>query len=164
MSRPDQRLFEADIASASFRIGADKGLWGLSERDAIPETAGWPRVYLWMKAAPRVSAPERYHVALNAENYRAWPPTGTFWDPTKKETLAFDMRPKGKPGSRVEKVFRTDWEGGIAFYHPYDGRAARTHQNWETELPRLRWTEDLTIVDWLVEFQTLLMSSDYVGL
>ena len=104
------------------------------------------------------------YVALNAENYRASPPTGTFWDPVIKSILSPDKRPKGRAGSRFAKVFRTDWEDGKAFYHPYDGHAARTHPNWVTKLPHLLWTEEHTIVDYLVEFQSLLISSDYVGL
>jgi hypothetical protein len=157
-------LFEADVSSAAFRNGVEKGLWCLAEPEVMPDGALWPMVYLWMKAAPRNGAPDRYYVALNAESYRASPPTGTFWDTANKTILAFAKRPKGRADSRVARVFRTDWEGGKAFYHPYDGHAARTHPDWKTNLPQLRWTEDHTIVDWIVEFQTLLMSPDYVGL
>lgn len=164
MSRADQRLFEADIASAAFRIGAEKCLWGLAEAEALPPSVAWPMVYLWMAAASRISAPNRYYVALNAENYRSQPPTGTFWDPIGKLTLANELRPKGRAGSRFAKVFRTDWEDGRAFYHPYDRVAAQSHPNWPAEQPHLVWTADHTIVHYLEEFQSLLMSSDYVGL
>jgi len=53
MSRPDQRLFEADSRSAAFRNGVEKGLWGLAEPEVIPDDAAWPMVHLWMKAAAR---------------------------------------------------------------------------------------------------------------
>ncbi len=163
MSRPDQRLFEADVASAAFRIGVETGRWGLAEAAARPESAAWPQVYLWMAAAPRPDAPSRYYVSLNAENYRTSPPTGTFWDPVKKTTLAFAERPKGKASSRFAKVFRTDWEGGRAFYHPYDRHGLPGHPMWASEQPHLVWSSTHTIVDYLEEFQSLLMSPDYVG-
>ena len=163
MSRPDQRLFEADLLSAAFRSGVEKGLWGLGEAGVMPADAAWPMVYLWMAAATRGGAPGRFYVALNAEGYRGSPPTGTLWDPLNKCTLAVDKRPKGRGGSRFAKVFRTDWEGAKAFYHPYDRHAASSHPNWVNELPHLVWTENHTIVDYLVEFQALLTSPDYVG-
>ena len=42
MDKPDQRLFEADVASAEFRAGALKGYWGLAGTDVLPEQPAWP--------------------------------------------------------------------------------------------------------------------------
>ena len=92
------------------------------------------------------------------------PPTGTFWDPEKKQILTFDRRPKGKPASRVVQVFRTDWNNGTAFYHPYDRVAAHGHPNWKTEQPSLVWDGNHSIVDLLAELHLLLNSHDYVGI
>ena len=118
---------------------------------------------LWIRAASRQGAPDGYHVALDLDGYRAAAPTGTFWDPATGTMLDAANRPKGKPNSRFAKVFRTDWEGGRAFYHPYDRRAADSHGNWRTQQPHLVWTSDRTIVDYLEEFHSLLNSDDYVG-
>lgn len=73
------------------------------------------------------------------------------------------MRPKGRPGSRFERIFRTDWNGGNAFYHPYDRVAVSGHENWATENPFVIWTPECTIVDYLLEFRKLLNSKDYIG-
>jgi hypothetical protein len=160
---PDQRLFEADLLAADFRNGVVKGLWAPAEADALPADPAWPKAYFWMAAAPRASAPDRYYVALNLAGYRSVPPTGRFWDPVKKQPLDLGKWPKGKPDTRFAKVFRTDWEQGRAFYHPYERLAAQGHPLWPTEQPHLIWTNSHTIVDYLEEFQTLLTSGDYLG-
>jgi hypothetical protein len=164
MEKPDQRLFDEDIASAEFRIGADKGRWGLPAPEVLPDKLEWPRRILWLGAAPRAGAPDRYYVTLDAEGYRAVPPTGTFWDPSTKTALDIAKRPKGRPGSRFAKVFRTDWNGGTAFYHPFDRVAAKGHDAWPREQPHLTWTSERTIVDYLEEFYALLNCGDYLGI
>ncbi|MHB8270247.1 DUF7665 family protein [Bradyrhizobium sp.] len=163
MLAPDQRLFEADLSSVEYRDGVAKGLWALAETDALPNGAAWPNVYFWMAAARRTDAPDRYYVASNLSGYRSVPPTGTFWDPIRKAALELGKRPKGKPGSRFAMVFRTDWENGRAFYHPYDRLAAQGHGEWPKEQPHLIWTSSHTIVDYLEEFQSLLTCGDYLG-
>jgi hypothetical protein len=164
MDKPDQRLFEADLASAEFRAGALKGSWGLAGTDVLPQQPEWPLRNLWVQAAPRTGAPGRFHLQLDLEGYRTVSPTGTFWDPSTEISLAHDKRPKGKKDSRCAKVFRTDWEGGRAFYHPYDRLAAAGHQQWTTEQPSLIWDCAHTIVDYLEEIYSLLNSGDYLGL
>lgn len=164
MKDPDQRLFEEDLASVEFRTGEEKGYWGLPGPNVLPDRPAWPNVLLWIAAAERPKAPTRFYVALDATGYRSVSPTGTFWDPDTKSISELAKRPKGRPGSRFAKVFRTDWEGGRAFYHPYDRTAAKGHPNWKTEQPHLIWTPEHTIVDFLEEFHTLLCSGDYIGL
>jgi hypothetical protein len=165
MLPPDQRLFESDLKSAPYRNGVAKGLWGMTEANLRPEGANWPNVYLWMAAAPRSGAPDRYHVALNVAGYRGQPPTGPFWDPVAKQTLEFSKWPKGKPGSRFALVFRTNGFSfaGRAFYHPYDRSPLSDHPAWPTEQPHLVWTSAHTIVNYLEEFQSLLTCGDYLG-
>lgn len=163
MVPPDQRLFEADLQSAAYRAGVAKGVWGQAEAAALPDGAAWPRVFFWMAAAPRDNAPDRFYVALDAEGYRSVPPTGTFWDPDKRAILEFAKRPKGKPGSRFAMVFRTDWQNGAAFYHPYDRVGTQSHAEWPKQQPHLIWTSSHTIVDYLEEFQSLLVTGDYIG-
>jgi hypothetical protein len=164
MERPDQRQFEADLASADFRSGAAKSRWGLAGDGVAPADLAWPKAILWMAAATRANAPSRFFVELDLTGYRGAAPTGTFWDPDTKKMLEKGKRPKGRDGSRFAKVFRTDWEEGRAFYHPYDRHAASGHKEWEKQQPHLIWTAAHTIVDYLEEFQSLLMSEDYLGI
>jgi hypothetical protein len=164
MLPPDQRLFEEDLQSVPYRIGAAKGRWGPADATTLPDGAVWPRAFFWMVAAPRERAPDRYYVALDASGYRSVPPTGTFWDPERKARLELARRPKGRTGSRFAMVFRTDWgESHRAFYHPYDRVAAQSHPQWPNEQPHLVWTSSHTIVDYLEEFQSLLIAGDYLG-
>jgi hypothetical protein len=164
MEKPDERLFEEDLLSAEFLSGADKGRWGLPAPELLPDGMTWPARILWLAAANRLNAPERFYIRLDAAGYRAAPPTGTFWDPATKSTLELAKWPKGRPNSRFAKVFRTDWENRVAFYHPYDRFAAKSHTAWPKEQPHLIWTSDHTIVDYLEEFHSLLNCGDYLGI
>jgi hypothetical protein len=163
MQSPSQRLLESDLLSAEFRIGVEKGFLGQADVDVLPDGVVWPKIIFWMAAGVRANAPERFYVCIDAEGYRSVPPTGTFWDPATKTALDFGKRPKGEANSRFAKVFRTDWENGVAFYHPYDRKAAQSHPQWLSEQPHLIWTSNHTIVDYLEEFHSLLNSGDYVG-
>src|ERR1700723_899802 len=109
MDTPDQRLFEADVAAAEFRSGVVKGLWGLAAPELLPEAITWPTQILWITAAPRANAPDRFYFCLDMTGYRSAPPTGTFWDPISKVALDVLKRPKGKTNTRCAKIFRTDW-------------------------------------------------------
>ena len=165
MLSPDHRLFEEDLRSAPYRMGAMKGLWGQAGADAIPDGTGWPTVYFWMAAAPRTEAPDRFYVALDLGGYRSVSPTGAFWDPTTKAPLEFSKWPKGKSGSRFAMVFRTTGFNGCgkAFYHPYDRVARIGHDEWPRQQPHLIWNDMHTIVDYLEEIQSLFMTGDYLG-
>lgn len=165
MSSPDQRLFEMDLQAAPYRMGVVKGLWGQTPSEALPSNAAWPHAYFWMACAPRSNAPDRFHVRLNVAGYRAASPTGAFWDPETKAPLDLTKWPKGKSGSRFAMVFRTAGFAGAggAFYHPYDRVARVGHNEWPQQQPHLIWNDAHTIVDYLEEFQSLLLSGDYVG-
>ena len=163
MNPPDQRIFDADLVDAEFRMGAGKGFWGLGDTDLVPADLAWPKRIMWLAAAPRANAPDRFYVLLDLAGYRTVPPTGAFWDATTKADLSLAQWPKGRAGSRFAKVFRTDWEGGKAFYHPYDRFAAQGHTQWPAEQPNLVWSIRHTIVDYLEEFHGLLQGSDYLG-
>lgn len=164
METPDQRLFEDDLLSAEFRAAVLEGSWDLAGTDVLPEALTWPRRVFWITAAARTNAPDRFYVHLDLAGYRSVAPTGTFWDPGTKAALDFAKRPKGKPESRCARVFRTDWQNGSAFYHPYDRVAAQGHPGWAVEQPHCLWTSNHTIVDYLEEFHSLLNGGDYIGL
>ena len=163
MEPPDRRAFQTDVESVGFRNGVVKGRWGFPDHGIPATPPTWPYVILWIAAAERQNSPDRFYLRLNLEGYRTEAPTGTFYDPATGSPLDLTMRPKGRPGSRVEKVFRTDWKSGNAFYHPYDRVALPGHENWETENPNVVWTAEHTIVDYLLEFRKLLNSKDYLG-
>jgi len=114
MEKPDQRLFESDLASAEFRAGALKGLWGLAGEKVLPEQPAWPLRILWVEAAPRAGAPDRFYLRLDLDGYRTVPPTGTFWDPSTQAALGSEKRTeKGKRTADSprysERTGRTDW-------------------------------------------------------
>lgn len=164
MNTPDQRAFEADIEGADFQIGASKGMWGLAEANQLPDDLVWPKIVLWVASAEREHAPPRFYLLLDLDNYRAVAPTGAFWDLDAKVALPTTMWPKGKPGSRTAKVFRTDWDNAVALYHPYDRRASGSHPNWKHEQPHLVWNSMHTIADYLTEIHGLLNSRNYIGI
>jgi hypothetical protein len=164
MDGPDQRLFEDDLLLADFRAGVLNGFWDLAGADVLPDSPAWPHRVFWLAAGARANAPDRYYIKLDLAGYRSVPPTGTFWDPATKALLDFSKRPKGKQDSRCARIFRTDWENGLAFYHPYDRVAARGHAQWAREQPHRVWTSNHTIVDYLAEFHSLLNCGDYVGI
>ena len=157
MLKPDQRLLQADIDDAPFQIGVAEGRWGLVEDTGLQ----WPMVVFWVAAAPQAGAPDRFYVRLDCANYPVDPPTGTFWDPGTRSDLDHSKRPKGR--ERVAMVFRTDWENGRAFYHPYDRVASKSHPNWRTEHPHHAWGDRHTIVDFLSEIHALLQLREYTG-
>jgi hypothetical protein len=163
MESPDQRLFEDDVLSATFRAGVLKGFWDVATGEVLPAALAWPTRILWLAAASRPNAPERFYIQLDVTGYRTAAPTGTFWDPDTKSVLDFSKRPKGKPESRCAKVFRTDWKSGAAFYHPYDRVATSDHPQWKTDQPHKIWTSSHTIADYLEEFHSLLNGGDYIG-
>lgn len=162
MATPDQRLFEEDILSAEFRIGVANRLWDVAATDVQPQER-WPKVIFWLAAPQRPNAPERFQIGLDLTGYRTVPPTGSFWDPEARAALPTAKWPKGKPDTRFAKVFRTDWQNAVAFYHPFDRVAAQGHSDWATAQPHLVWTSNHTIVDYLEEFHSLLSGEDYIG-
>ena len=162
MDAPDKRALLADFEEAPFRIGVEKGRWDLADPGLLPEGFAWPMVVFWIAAAPREGAPDRFYIRLDCEGYPTQPPTGTFWDPETKQSLAVANRPKGK--ERVGLVFRTDWQGDRAFYHPYDRVAAQSHPDWPAQYPHQVWTREHSIVDLLSELHALLNCADYTGL
>jgi hypothetical protein len=163
MDKPDQLVFAEDLASVEFRSGAAKGIWGVAPQEMVPADMTWPKQILWIASAQRKDAPDRLYIILDAAGYRADPPTGSFWNPVTRALLDHSKRPKGRVDSRFARVFRTDWNNGTAFYHPYDRVAAQSHPQWAKERPHLAWSSAHTIVDYLDEFHTLLNGGDYLG-
>ena len=119
MEKPDQGLFEEDLRSAEFLIGATKGLWGLPAPDVLAEQPPWPKRILWIAAVPRENAPDRFYILLDVSGYRSVPPTGTFWDPSTRGMLIFqNVRKAGKAAA-------LRWSLGRTGRGRLKGRAAR---------------------------------------
>jgi hypothetical protein len=160
---PDERALYADLQSVEFLIGVSKGQWGLA---ALPNSnvgLPWPHSLVWIAATPRACAPDRFFFRLDCLGYPTVPPTGTVWDLVANEQLSAAGRPKGT--GQVEMMFRTDWEGGRAFYHPYDRVAAQSHPDWPGKYPHLLWNPSThTIVLLLSELYALLHSPNYRGI
>jgi hypothetical protein len=155
---PAERRLRAHLEEAPFQIGVAESWWDVV---ATPDLQ-WPLVVFWIAAAERMNAPERFHVRLDLTNYSIVPPTGTFWDLTTHQPLATPLRPYGQ--GQVGRVFRIDWKGGQAFYHPFDRQASRDgHSQWPRQYPHLVWTEKNTVADLLSVLWELLQSRAYEG-
>lgn len=159
MDAPDLVSLRSHLDGVPFRKGASCGWWGVV--DPHLGMPAWPCVLFWVAAAPRPSSPDRFCVRLDCTGYPHAAPTGTFWDVTSNQMLAPDKRPKGK--EQVGIVFRTDWEGGRAFYHPLDRHALTTHLDWPQKYASMCWRPDRTIVDFLQMLYLFLNCADYTG-
>lgn len=144
--RPDENVFRNDLRTAEYLIGAIESRWGVVETSLLPSGIVWPTAIIWVATKAKC---ERYFFRFDLADYPIQPPTGSFCDPESGEYLALDKRPKTK--GRGELVFRTDWQGRVALYHPYDRVAAQSHSGWATQYPNLVWGRGHTITDLLEE-------------
>ncbi|HTQ40236.1 MAG TPA: hypothetical protein VMJ32_14510 [Pirellulales bacterium] len=146
---PDERAMRADLKSARFMIGSNEGRWGVCEPSLLPPDLIWPDIVLWVTANGNGLAP-KYYFKWNCEKYPIDALTGNLWDPETKNWLSMDKRPQ--IAGRGEKVFVNP----TSLYHPYDRVAANSHGQWKTELQRLVWDRNHSIVDLLEELHLLL--------
>lgn len=154
-----QRLLIADLAGAVFRAGEIRGSWKLvGSGSELP----WPHVYTHVAAAPRANSPDQWLVRWDATGYGSGPITGGFWDSASGGYLAKEKWPKGRAGSVVASVFKTDgWAApGEGFYHPWDKRALHGHP-WVD--PRFAWNSKVTIAEYVAQFHRWLTCEDYLG-
>ena len=160
MKSPSERLLELDMQSAAYRAGVASGLWGVLDAPVLD----WPRRLFWLAAPPRPNSAEKFIVMLDCQGYRKPSPTGNFWDVAAGDFLRDPARrPKGKDGSVVAKVFRTDWKNCVAFYHPFDRTASVDHHDWPSSCANRIWTDQHAVADFLDEIHRLLNSGDYIG-
>jgi hypothetical protein len=155
-----RRLIEAELASAEFRAGEIRGWWRL----ATPiDQLQWPCVFTRVRAAPRPNSPDEWLVRWDVDNYTAQRCTGGFWDESKGEFLAAASWPKGREGSTVAAVFKTQgWAApGRGFYHPWDRLAAPGHAEW-TDVS-FNWRPEITLTDYISQFHRWLNCEDYRG-
>jgi len=159
---PDRRRLDADLQDGPFLAGVADGRWGLVE-EAGATVPAWPLTLFWLAAASRNGSAERFFVRIDCGGYPSQSPTATFWDTVVGKQLAPAQWPKGK--DRVAAVFRTDWENGRAFYHPFDRVANGGHGDWAKKYPAHVWDGGKhTIVDFLSVFYVLLNCNEYSGI
>ena len=151
---PDERVFRAHAASAQFRSGVERGHW---------RTAGdveWPHVLIAVSAAPRDGAPDEFFFRFNLADYPSVAPTAAPWDPVTGAVLEEAKRPKG---DGLGLVFRSDWEGGMALYAPFDRVALGSHGGWQSRYPRQTWDATKTLAWVLQILHRMLNDAGYSG-
>ena len=146
---PDEGAFRADVAKATFRLGALDGRWRLI-------SIAWPVALIGVTAKDS----REYALRFDCSGYPASPPTARPWDIRYDTPLAFDLWPRSQ-GGRLGKVFRPDWKGGSALYLPCDRESIPGHDNWRTEMPSKLWKPAVGIVHYLELVHDLLHSRDY---
>ena len=151
---PDEGMFRNDMTLDAFLVGAASDHWEIFNLD-------WPYVFTWIEAASRPNSPSRFALRLTCSGYPSRGPTGTLWNQATNGPLEHAAWPKGR--QRFAHVFRTDWEGGLSLYHPYDGLALEKHPEWTSKYTARLWTPRHTITDWLAEFHELLNCDEYEG-
>jgi hypothetical protein len=150
---PDERVFRSHLERVDFRVGVERKRWRFVE-------IAWPWVIIGVTAAERASGPDEFMLRFELSNYPTAGPTAGLWDPIEKAYLTADRRPKGR---RQTLVFRADWEGGEALYHPCDRRAVTGHPAWVGESPAAAWGASSDITHYLKQVSELLMAEDYEG-
>lgn len=146
---PDERALRADLGRPEFRLGEAQERW--SKR-----SISWPIVLIGVTASDSAE----FVLRFNCAGYPQVGPTAGLWDPVQDTILPFDKFPLHN-GGRVSQVFRTDWEGGRALYHPCDRHAISTHGDWPVLHPSKLWRPEKGIVQYLEFVHELLNCSDY---
>src|SRR4051812_12937026 len=145
---PDERSLRADLASARFLAGEDRGRW-------IYRDLQWPHLFV------DVVAPDgrRFTLRLHCAGFPATAPTGSFWDMTANSLLPFAQWPTG--GERISLAFKPGWKNGTALYIPCDRESIAGHDQWPAQYPQLIWNPAKGIAHYLGVVHDLLQSRDY---
>lgn len=150
---PDERAFEAHVASGAFLRGAERGRWRLVE-------AAWPAAVIAVAAAPRAGSPAEYTFRFDLTNYPQSPPTACPWDEHQKRPLEPGRWPTGR--TRVVAAFNPGWNSR-AIYIPCDRLAIQGHDAWRAQHPSMIWSPGGDITQYLRVLHELLNSGDYAG-
>ena len=152
--RPDERVFRDHVSSARFQDGVERDRW------RVVGDIEWPFVLIAVTAGPRDKAPKEFFLRFDLTGYPALAPTATPWNPQTDTLLEEDQRPKG---DRVGYVFRSDLDGGISLYAPFDRKGLDRHPDWREKYPLQVWNakRDLT---WVLQIlHQMLNDDDYTG-
>lgn len=131
-----ERRLHADLTRSSVQVGVARGHWQIERVDGGLIVAS-------ISTAPTIHPPGSLALRIAALEYPDQPPTSTPWDLVGDCQLAADDRPKS---GRAATVFRPDWEGGRALYHPCDRVAITGHPDWVREHADELWdpTDDIS--------------------
>ncbi len=156
--RLDRACFEEHIASRPFQDGVARGDWGIAPRDGVD----WPHVIIWTNLPTRANSPERLFLRFNLQDYPSKGPTAVPWDFERNQKLEITKWPKGN--GDIAKVFRTDWEGAVALYAPWDRFTVEKHDaNWLKNYAGFEWNPSRTIIHYLRLTREVLHCDDYCG-
>lgn len=147
--QPDERALRADLESARFLSGEDRGRWKYCDLQ-------WPHVFIDVCAKDGRS----FTLRLNCNGYPANAPTGTFWDLHARHRLDFSKWPTG--GDRIQQAFKPSWKDGDALYIPCDRESIVGHDAWLSQYPQMIWKPAQGITLYLEVVHALLQSRDYV--
>lgn len=147
---PDESSLCADLASARFLSGEDRGRWQF-------RILQWPHLFVDVRAKDG----RDFTLRLDCSGYPANPPTGTFWDMATGSRLSFDKWPAG--GERIQLAFKCGWKDGNALYIPCDRESIAGHDAWVSQYPQMIWNSSRGITMYLEIVHSLLQSRDYVG-
>lgn len=146
---PDEQSLRADLVSARFLAGEDRGRWQFKKLE-------WPHVYVNVTARDG----REFTLRLNCSGFPSSPPTGTFWELDANSRLAFDKWPCG--GERIQLAFKPGWKNGDSLYIPCDRESFAGHDCWAAQYPQLIWKPNKGITHYLEVVHELLQSRDYV--
>ena len=152
---PDNIIFNAHVAGGNFQTGLAQGMWGFP---ALPGDLPWPYAVLWVKAADKKDAPEKYFFRFTLDGYPTTPPSACPWDNDKAQILDPALWPRGGPVTM--SIFNPGWKS-FALYTPLDRVAQDGHGEWMNKHPSLWWTPKFQITDYLNFLHRNLNSSDY---
>lgn len=146
--QPDEYALCADLRSARFLSGEDRGRW--EYRDIQ-----WPYIFVDVRAKDERS----FTLRLDCSDYPANPPTGTFWNMATNLRLDFSRWPSG--GERIQLTFKPGWKDGNALYIPCDRESVAGHDAWLSQYPQMIWNPNRGITMYLEIVHDLLQSKDY---
>lgn len=145
---PDETSLRADLVSARFLSGEDRGRWEFKKLE-------WPHLYVNVTARDG----RAFTLRLNCSGFPNQSPTGTFWDLATDTRLPFNQWPTG--GERINLAFKPGWKDGNALYIPCDRESIAGHDNWVSQYPQLIWKPAKGITHYLGVVHDLLQSRDY---
>lgn len=150
---PDKEIFDIHVAGAGFQAGADQGMWGICN-----DGTEWPHVVMWVGAAPKAGATDRFYFRFTLDGYPASAPSACPWDMGKNTPLENSKWPSGGPVTK--SIFNPAWNAG-ALYCPLDRIAIPGHPNWPADYPDLLWRPAFRIERYLHYIHHNLNSGDY---
>jgi hypothetical protein len=141
---PDERAFDADIASARFTAGVDRGQWKVLK-------GGWPNPVITLYGGSN-----QVTLRFDLNGYPGVAPTACPWDADADQALPPERWPRG---GRVSEVFRPEWNPS-ALYFPLDRVALQGHDAWLVQQGTVVWTTDSDITAYLRFIRDLLLENE----